>query len=134
MLSSSPEFPKGNSKAIQLQPMALDSPKICQANSGTHLQAIDRVISAVLLCNTGAIMQRNSSVTLGEHFSSFITHKIEEGRFESVSEAVRAGLRLLELEEAKLDALRARLAEGEAQIARGDAVDGDAFMRQLTGE
>ena len=36
-------------------------------------------------------MPRNTSVTLGEHFSDFIATKIEQGRFESTSEAVRAG-------------------------------------------
>ncbi len=34
-------------------------------------------------------MPRNTSVTIGEHFSSFIDNKIEEGLFESTSEAVR---------------------------------------------
>ena len=57
-------------------------------------------------------MPRNTSVTLGEHFSAFISNKIDEGRFESTSEAVRAGLRLLEAEEAKLDLLKAAIAEG----------------------
>lgn len=40
-------------------------------------------------------MSRNTSVTIGEYFSSFTDSKIEEDRFESTSEAVRAGLRLL---------------------------------------
>ena len=57
-------------------------------------------------------MQRNTSVTLGEHFSSFVSSKIAEGRFESASEAVRAGLRLLETEETRLEALRAAIKEG----------------------
>ena len=57
-------------------------------------------------------MPRNTSVTLGEHFSAFISNKIDEGRFESTSEAVRAGLRLLEAEEAKLDLLKAAIEEG----------------------
>ncbi len=54
-------------------------------------------------------MPRNTSVTLGEHFDKFVTDKIKEGRFQSVSEAVRAGLRRLEEDEAKLDALRVKL-------------------------
>ena len=45
-------------------------------------------------------MARNTSVTLGEHFSQFVDNKIEAGRFESISEAVRAGLRLLEQQSA----------------------------------
>ena len=59
-------------------------------------------------------MPRNTSVTLGEHFDAFVNEKIAEGRFQSVSEAVRAGLRRLEEDELKLEALTARLAAGEA--------------------
>jgi antitoxin ParD1/3/4 len=58
-------------------------------------------------------MPRNTSVTLGDHFDAFVKQKIAEGRFQSVSEAVRAGLRRLEEDEAKLEALRAKLQAGE---------------------
>jgi antitoxin ParD1/3/4 len=58
-------------------------------------------------------MPRNTSVTLGEHFDTFVSEKIAEGRFQSVSEAVRAGLRRLEEDERKLEALRAKLQAGE---------------------
>ena len=76
-------------------------------------------------------MQRNTSVTLGEHFGRFVEEKIEQGRFESTSEAVRAGLRLLEEQEAKLDLLKKKLAVGEAQLDNGESTDGDSFMQQL---
>ncbi|ETX04947.1 type II toxin-antitoxin system ParD family antitoxin [Candidatus Entotheonella palauensis] len=58
-------------------------------------------------------MQKNTSVTLGEHFDAFIASQIEKGRFVSTSEVVRAGLRLLEAHEIKLAALRQALKEGE---------------------
>lgn len=76
-------------------------------------------------------MPRNTSVTIGEHFSGFIDTKIEEGRFESVSEAVRAGLRLLEEDESKLEVIRARLRAGEEQLDRGEFVDGETLMEEL---
>ncbi len=58
-------------------------------------------------------MAKNTSVSLGDHFDGFITHQIENGRFGSASEVVRAGLRLLEDNESKLGALRRMLTEGE---------------------
>ncbi|MCP5245091.1 MAG: type II toxin-antitoxin system ParD family antitoxin [Burkholderiales bacterium] len=77
-------------------------------------------------------MPRNTSVTIGKHFSDFINKKIKAGRFESTSEAVRAGLRLLEADEAKLDVLRSTLTEGKNQIDQGKATDGELFMTKLT--
>ncbi|TQV89301.1 type II toxin-antitoxin system ParD family antitoxin [Aliikangiella coralliicola] len=78
-------------------------------------------------------MPRNTSVTLGKHFGEFVENKIQQGRFESTSEAVRAGLRLLEEHEAKLDLLRKKLSVGESQLDQGKGVDGDTFMRDLIG-
>jgi antitoxin ParD1/3/4 len=59
-------------------------------------------------------MPRNTSVSLGDHFASFVDRQVEAGRYSSASDVVRAGLRLLEEHEARLDALRSALAEGEA--------------------
>jgi len=58
-------------------------------------------------------MARNTSITLGDHFDSFITGQVKSGRFGSASEVVRAALRLLENTETKLETLRHMLAEGE---------------------
>ena len=75
-------------------------------------------------------MARNTSVTLGEHFEEFIECKIKEGRYQSTSEAVRAGLRKLEEEESKLDALRARLTAGENSPVVED-FNGEDFLKTL---
>ena len=56
---------------------------------------------------------KNTSFNLGEHFSSFVEAQLGQGRYGSASDVMRAGLRLLEEQEAKLEALRAALIEGE---------------------
>lgn len=77
------------------------------------------------------MMARNTSVSLGDHFEDFIDGRVREGRYASASDAVRAGLRLLEQEETKLDVLRQTLAVGESQLDQGQGVDGEQFMNDL---
>jgi antitoxin ParD1/3/4 len=72
-------------------------------------------------------MPKNTSVSLGDHFTRFIERQLAEGRYNSASDVVRAGLRLLEEEEAKLAALRAALVEGE-ESGRSTPFDFEAFI------
>lgn len=58
-------------------------------------------------------MSRNTSITLGDHFDEFIARQLQSGRYGSASEVVRAGLRMLEKSETRLERLRRLLEEGE---------------------
>ena len=57
-------------------------------------------------------MSRNTSISIGDYFDSFIQNRISVGRFKNASEVVRAGLRLLEEEENRIIALREAIQEG----------------------
>lgn len=68
-------------------------------------------------------MQKNTSVLLGDHYQKFIFQQISQGRFGSTSEAIRAGLRLLEEQESKLSLLRQALIDGEMSGPADYSVD-----------
>jgi antitoxin ParD1/3/4 len=72
-------------------------------------------------------MARNTSVSLGDHFTSFIDAHVKAGRYGSASEVVRAGLRLLQEHEAKVKALEAALIEGE-ESGFAEPFDLEAFL------
>lgn len=59
-----------------------------------------------------------TSVALSPHFEKFVRQQVDSGQYNNVSEVVRAGLRLLENQEAqqnaKLQALREALSVGLA--------------------
>ncbi len=78
-------------------------------------------------------MPRNTSVTLGDHFTRFISEQVETGRYGSASDVVRAGLRLLEEHEAKVKALVDALIEGE-QSGEAEEFDFDAFLARKRAE
>jgi antitoxin ParD1/3/4 len=72
-------------------------------------------------------MGKHTSFSLGDHFLSFVDDQIAKGRYASASDVVRAGLRLLEDQEARLSALRAALVEGETS-GTSTPFDFDAFI------
>ena len=72
---------------------------------------------------------KNTSIIIGDHLAEFIERQVSEGRYGSASDVVRAGLRLLEEREMKVEALRAALVEGE-QSGASTPFDFDAFVNR----
>jgi len=77
-----------------------------------------------------------TSLSLGEHWEVFIKNEVARGRYGSASELIRDALRHMEEHNSKMAALRAHLAEGEAQAGRGEFVDYDidTFITKLDRE
>ena len=73
-----------------------------------------------------------TSVALSPHFETFIRDQVESGRYNNVSEVVRAGLRLLEDSERQkaidLQTLRNDMAAG---MASGAALAADPVFDRL---
>lgn len=78
-------------------------------------------------------MPRNTSVTLGDHFHGFISEQVQAGRYGSASDVVRAGLRLLEEHETKVQALRDALIAGE-RSGEPQSFDFDVFKARKRAE
>jgi antitoxin ParD1/3/4 len=75
-------------------------------------------------------MSKSNSVTVGDYFAEFIERQVAQGRYDSASDVVTAGLRLLEEHEAKLEALRAALIEGE-QSGAPTPFDIEEFLDEM---
>lgn len=78
-------------------------------------------------------MPRNTSVTLGSHFEGFVDQLVSKGHYHSVSEVIRAGLRLLEEQELKVQQLREALIAGE-QSGSAIAFDRESFKQAMRQE
>ncbi|WP_170499169.1 type II toxin-antitoxin system ParD family antitoxin [Ruegeria atlantica] len=75
-------------------------------------------------------MAKNTSMSLGDHFAGFIETQVSNGRYGSASEVVRAGLRLLEEQEAKVQALKDALIAGE-NSGEPRPFDREAFQARM---
>ncbi|WP_299832569.1 type II toxin-antitoxin system ParD family antitoxin [uncultured Roseobacter sp.] len=78
-------------------------------------------------------MPKNTSMSLGDHFASFIDTQVQAGRYGSASDVVRAGLRLLEEHEGKVKALQDALIVGE-QSGKPQPFDFDEFKARKRAE
>ena len=64
------------------------------------------------------------NVVLTDHLSSFVDGLVASGRYQNASEALRAGLRLLEQQEAEWAEVRRGVLEGLDQVRRGEFAEG----------
>ena len=64
-----------------------------------------------------------TSLSLGDHWETFIKNEISSGRYGSASEVVRDALRTLEERKQKLEALRVHLAQGAQQADQGQFIE-----------
>ena len=79
------------------------------------------------------------NVSLTPELEQFVESRVASGRYQTASEVIREGLRLLhereDARQAALDELRAQVRRGIEQADRGELLDGDAVLeeiRQLT--
>lgn len=75
------------------------------------------------------------NVSLTPELEKLINEKVESGLFNSASEVIRAGLRLLieqdELKQIKFETLKADLRAGLDQETKGDIVSGEETFKKL---
>ena len=75
------------------------------------------------------------NVNLGTVFDNFIAELLKTGMYQTQSEVVREGLRLLkereELKQLRLAELRKEIAIGSEQADRGEFVDGEAAFAEI---
>jgi len=75
------------------------------------------------------------NVSLTPELERFVDQKVKQGLYNSASEVVRDGLRMLterdQERKAKLDALRHAVAKGTTQIQEGKGVSGKAAFAKV---
>ena len=73
------------------------------------------------------------SVSLTSQLKTYVREKVESGQFESASEVIRQGLRTMQEQEERerlyWTTVNKKVKEARNAIAKGDVVDGPAFMR-----
>lgn len=78
-------------------------------------------------------MARTLTVALGPHYENFIQSSINSGRYNNASEVVRAALRRLEDDEARLAALRSAIDDGDSSPDVED-FNRDIFLAELKAQ
>jgi len=75
------------------------------------------------------------NVSLTPELEQFVQQRVASGRYQTASEVVREGLRLLEQQERDRDAafaeLKTKLRRAAAQAERGEVVDPDVVLKKI---
>ncbi len=74
------------------------------------------------------------SADLGQQLESFVVKMVESGRYNSKSEVLREGVRLVQDREARLAALDASIARGIADADAGRTKPADEVFDRLEGK
>jgi antitoxin ParD1/3/4 len=81
------------------------------------------------------LIRSSMNVSLTPELEQFVQSRVASGRFQTASEVVREGLRLLEehelARETALKELRAKIRRGVEQADRGEMLDGDAVFEEI---
>jgi antitoxin ParD1/3/4 len=75
------------------------------------------------------------NVSLTPELEQFVQSRVASGLYQTASEVIREGLRLLEererTRETALEELRAKIRRGIKQADRGELLDGDAVFEEI---
>jgi antitoxin ParD1/3/4 len=82
-----------------------------------------------------ATTQITRNIALTPHLDKLVQQRVASGRYQSASEVVREGLRLLEQRDeernAELQQVRQQIEEGWQASERGEVVDGPSVFREI---
>jgi antitoxin ParD1/3/4 len=75
------------------------------------------------------------NVSLTPELEKLVERKVRSGRYQSASEVIREGLRLLEdhdrLREMRLEEVRRKIQVGIDELDRGEGIDGETVFAEL---
>lgn len=81
--------------------------------------------------NNYMAIRTSMNVSLTPELAEFVKTRVSSGRYQSDSEVIRHGLRLLEEHELSLSALKMKISRGVKQADKGELVDGAEVFAKL---
>jgi antitoxin ParD1/3/4 len=99
-------------------------------------QRVTQFDTPMVLGDIWSMPSRSSlNVSLTPQLEQFIESRLATGRYQTASEVIREGLRLLEFQErdreAAFKALKKKLRHAAGQARRGEVMDGERFFSRL---